>query len=180
MLASFLDISRQPEKSDCIFVFAGREERKRLGVELYREGFAPRLILSVGRFEWRRFRELGLPSDGGLVAMVQTIAPEDRHFFVELSSDHTSCRWLPPGRYGTLTEARGLAAVLETRDIAKLTVVSSGEHLRRCVLSMRRFLPDDRELIPVSSGLGESAASIELFKLTGYGILSVLARLGIS
>src|SRR5262245_11773192 len=46
---------------DAIFVFAGRESRKRFGVRLYREGRAPRLLLSVGRFEWRRFADLSLP-----------------------------------------------------------------------------------------------------------------------
>ena len=56
---AFLDIAQAPEKADAIFVFAGREERKRLGVELFRSGYTPRLILSVARFEWRHFETLG-------------------------------------------------------------------------------------------------------------------------
>lgn len=180
MLASFLDISREPERSDCIFVFAGREERKRLGLKLYHEGFAPRLILSVGRFEWRRFADLGLPSDGGLVEMVQNVEPQRRHFFVELEADRAACRWIPRGRFGTLSEARALASILEASDAEKILVVSSGEHLRRCLLSLRTFLSARYQLVPVSSGLGRDAAVTELFKLTGYRVLSALARLGIS
>ena len=43
-LPSFLNIAREPEKADAIFVFAGREERKRFGVELFKAEYAPRLI----------------------------------------------------------------------------------------------------------------------------------------
>ena len=40
-----------PAPADLIFVLAGKMERKRYGLELYRARSAKRLILSVGRFE---------------------------------------------------------------------------------------------------------------------------------
>jgi len=45
---------------DLIFVLAGRMERKPYGLELYLAGMAPRLVLSVGRFEVSRMHQLGL------------------------------------------------------------------------------------------------------------------------
>src|ERR1035438_4258492 len=45
---------------DLIFVMAGRMERKHYGLELYRAGLAPRLVLSVGRFEVSKMSQLGL------------------------------------------------------------------------------------------------------------------------
>src|ERR1035438_7158796 len=41
---------------DLIFVMAGRMERKHYGLELYRAGVAPQLVLSVGRFEVSKVR----------------------------------------------------------------------------------------------------------------------------
>src|ERR1035441_3224688 len=46
------------EAVDLIFVMAGRMERKQYGLELYRAGIAPRLILSVGRFEVSKMSRL--------------------------------------------------------------------------------------------------------------------------
>jgi hypothetical protein len=50
-LYRFLDIESPPQKCDCIFVLAGKPERKIFGIDLWRRGYAPELILSVGRFE---------------------------------------------------------------------------------------------------------------------------------
>ncbi len=69
-LYRLLNIGESPQKSDCIFVLAGMHERKTYGIDLWRQGYAPQLILSVGRFEWRRFYTLGLPGDGGLRELV--------------------------------------------------------------------------------------------------------------
>ena len=109
---AFLDVAQEPEKADAIFVFAGREERKRLGIELFRSGYAPRLILSVARFEWRRFETLGLWTDGGLVDMVQTIQAPERHFFVHIERDRARCDRVHKGPLGTMSEARALATVI--------------------------------------------------------------------
>jgi hypothetical protein len=46
--------------ADLIFVRAGREDRKLDGLQLFREGRAPRLLVSVGRYEIRRFADLPL------------------------------------------------------------------------------------------------------------------------
>lgn len=83
----FLSYGEPPRKADCIFVLAGREERKRYGIDLWKTHWAPELILSVGRFEWRRFYALGLPGDGGLRGLVDNTPPVARHFFVCFGAD---------------------------------------------------------------------------------------------
>src|SRR5512139_2962770 len=78
----FLDVGKSPRPADCIFVLAGKQERKTYGIKMWHFGYAARLILSVGRFEWRKFGELGLDSDGGLEASVEQIPAKKRHFFI--------------------------------------------------------------------------------------------------
>ncbi|GMR24714.1 MAG: hypothetical protein BMS9Abin37_3306 [Acidobacteriota bacterium] len=170
---AFLDIAREPEKADAIFVFAGREERKRLGVELFRSEYAPRLILSVGRFEWRRFEALGLWSDGGLVDMVQTIEAPERHFFVHVERDRARCEHVHKGRLGTMTEARALAAVIDEAELRSVLIVSSPEHLPRCLLALRTVVTPACKLIPVASAASNEPIARELAKLAGYGIVAI-------
>ncbi len=136
-LLNYLDISSKPEPCDAIFVLAGRQERKVHGIALWRVGYAPELILSVGRFEWRRFYELGLPDDGGLRKLVNEIPPEQRHFFVREWKDSARSVAVRKGRYGTLTEAWAAASLLREGEYHSLMVISSAYHLRRAALAFR-------------------------------------------
>lgn len=173
---TFDKIARGPEPADVIFVFAGREERKRFGIELFRQGFAPRLILSVGRFEWRRFTSLELPSDGGLTEMVQTIEAPKRHFFVHVDESGACCEWVPKGKLGTMTEARAVASIAARDDVARLLVVSSPEHLPRCRLALRRFLRGSCEIIPVPCAPSGDGSTLELTKYIAYWTLGVASK----
>ncbi len=178
----FLDISREPERAEAIFVFAGREGRKRSGLRLYREGWAPRLILSVGRFEWRRFEALELESDGGLVEMVEGTPQRQRHFFVNVEPEATRCDRVAIGRLGTLTEARGLAQVIERDGPRKLLVVSSRAHLPRCLVALRVFISKNVELVPIASAEGgdeeaDRFGALEAVKLFVYRGVAVTSRL---
>jgi uncharacterized SAM-binding protein YcdF (DUF218 family) len=137
-LRNYLDIASKPSPCDAIFVLAGRQQRKLHGIELWRVGYAPELILSVGRFEWRRFYDLGLPGDGGLRKLVDSVPPVDRHFFVRLWKDRAESLAVAKGRYGTLTEALAAASLLRKGEYRSLMVVSSGFHMRRVDLAFRR------------------------------------------
>ncbi len=139
-LHNYLDIASKPEPCDAIFVLAGRQERKVHGVELWRVGYAPELILSVGRFEWRPFYDLGLPRDGGLQKLVDAVPPIERHFFVREWKDRAESIAVPKGKFGTLTEALAAANLLREGEYRSLMVVSSGYHLRRVALAFRRAL----------------------------------------
>lgn len=137
-LYRFLDIGETPRKSDCIFVLAGMHERKPYGIDLWRQGYARELILSVGRFEWRRFYTLGLPDDGGLRKLVNATPPQKRHFLVRLHDAKAEAILIAVSRPGTMTEGRVLAAQLRREKLRSLMVVSSPFHLRRVALVFQR------------------------------------------
>ena len=134
----FLNIGKAPKPADCIFVLAGRQERKVFGIHLWQQGFAPELILSIGPFEWRKFYQLGLTGDGGLKAMVDQTPPVRRHFFVRMNVKDASCQWIQPGWLGTWREARALDALLAEDSIGSLMVISDAVHLRRVAVAFRR------------------------------------------
>ena len=123
--------------ADALFVFAGGQERKNLAVELWRAGRAPALIVSVGRFEWRRFPGLGLP-DGGLVSLVRATPAWRRHFFVLLERGDARARGIEARPFGTRHEARALAAVMRERGFRSVLVVTSAIHVRRASLALAR------------------------------------------
>ncbi|MCI0423020.1 MAG: YdcF family protein [Acidobacteria bacterium] len=137
-LYDYLNIGTPAQKADCIFVLAGRQERKIFGIDLWRQGCAPELILSVGRFEWRKFYELGLPADGGLKGLVEQTRPVHRHFFVRLTGQDASCRWVQPGWFGTWREAKALAEFMEHHPVRSILTISDAVHLRRVAVAFRR------------------------------------------
>jgi hypothetical protein len=134
----FLDVGKSPRPADCIFVLAGKQERKIYGIKMWHFGYAAQLILSVGRFEWRGFSELNLESDGGLESMVDQTPPKKRHFLIRLDRQQTSCTPVQTGLFGTRSEARALAEYLRELPVRTLLVVSSPAHLRRVALVFRR------------------------------------------
>jgi hypothetical protein len=140
-LFDFLNVGQPASPADLIFVFAGREQRKRFGITLWQHGLAPELLLSVGRFEWRRFDQLGLTSDGGLRSLVAATRPQDRHFFLRCTNSNCAAsKMMPKGFLGTLSEARALKNILRDESIRSVLVVSTSWHLRRSVLALRRAL----------------------------------------
>src|SRR5690348_8660612 len=72
--------------ADLIFVMAGRMERKIYGLELYRAGISPKLVLSVGRFEVSKMRGLNLEGWDELRLLHQGTPPDERHFFLTLDA----------------------------------------------------------------------------------------------
>src|SRR5258708_1508223 len=86
ILSDLLATEDTPRRSDLVVVLSGRPERKPYGLRLFREGLAPRLILSVGRFEVRQIASLGL-EDMGLRQLAQRIPADQRHFFLDFRGD---------------------------------------------------------------------------------------------
>lgn len=139
-LADALDRSTPPLPCDALFCFAGRPERAPYAIELWRAGIAPVLVVSVGRFEWRRFPSLGLPSDGGLRDLVERTPPSRRHFLVVLRGTEARAEWMPRRRFGTLAEARAIARLSRARGWRSVTAVTTAAHSRRALLSLKRAL----------------------------------------
>ena len=127
-------------KADAIVVLAGRPERKAYGLDLWKEGAARALVLSVARFEWRALSALDLPDDGGLAALVTQTPPRLRHFLVTLEARSAQAEWMPRGRLGTWSEAVGSARLARSRGWRSLLVVTTEAHASRAHLAFRRAL----------------------------------------
>ncbi|HSQ60533.1 MAG TPA: ElyC/SanA/YdcF family protein [Acidobacteriota bacterium] len=129
-----------PPPADLLFVFAGAPWRKRAALDAWRGGAARALVLSVGRFEWRRLPELGIADDGGLAALVEATPPERRHFLLVLEEGRAAARLVPKGRLGTWSEALALASLARERGAGSIEVCTSGYHMPRALLSVRRAI----------------------------------------
>lgn len=131
--------SNEPvEAVDLIFVMAGRMERKQYGLELYRAGIAPRLVLSVGRFEVSKMSRLDLEGVDELVALRERTPPDQRHFFVEVNSSGIHIERPKLQRWNTYGEALGVQQLLEGANARKVMIISTEIHLRRIAFTVRK------------------------------------------
>jgi hypothetical protein len=129
------------QRADLIFVLAGRENRKEYGLELFRQGLAPRVLFSVARYEIRRFSHLSLPVPVDLLKVALDVPPPERHFFVLIEGQKVQVEHVLPGRFGTLTEIEALTQWLEDHpQIDSLVIISSESHLRRIRICCQSFL----------------------------------------
>jgi hypothetical protein len=131
-LRAWLSSADSPRNADLIFVLAGRVSRKEYALELFRQGLAPRILFSVGRFEIRRFSKMALPVPLDLLKLAQELPPSQRHYFVFFCGQVVQVEHVPPRRFGTLTEIQKLADWLSRNpDVRSVLVVSTDTHLRR-------------------------------------------------
>jgi uncharacterized SAM-binding protein YcdF (DUF218 family) len=146
-LRAWLSPADAPRSADLIFVLAGRVHRKEYALELFRQGLAPRILFSVGRFEIRRFSKMDLPAPADLLKLAQDLAPRQRHYFVFFEGQEVRVEHVPPRRFGTLTEIEALARWLATNlGIRSAIVISSDTHLRRIRMCCRSLLNPELEV----------------------------------
>lgn len=132
MLSDFLVVNDPPQPSDVIFVLAGRPERKSYGLRLFREGVAPRLILSVGRYEVRQPAYMSLRCAPEVIGLARATPIERRHFFVDLCGDWERVVVAGLRARGTFPELCGFADYIAgSGAINSIMMVSTGIHLRR-------------------------------------------------
>ncbi|HTS64466.1 MAG TPA: hypothetical protein VMH28_20725 [Candidatus Acidoferrales bacterium] len=133
-----LTLEDAPEPAGLIFVLAGRMERKQYGIELYRSGVAPRLLLSVGRFEVSRMRAIDFAKADELIALRDRTAPQERHFFCDMTASGICIERPKLCRWNTYGEVLGLRKQL-ARGLPKvLIVISTDVHLRRIAMTVDR------------------------------------------
>lgn len=131
----YLVVRETLEKSDAIVVLAGsRVERWREAIHLYREGWAPLVVLSPGRVEEAEvsLREMGVryPSDAELA----------RDALVQLQVPASAVSILPGSLDNTAQEGQAVRAVAIARGWKQVIVVTSKYHTRRVDFAFAREL----------------------------------------
>jgi len=172
-----------PQPSDLIFVLAGRPERKVYGLELFRQGIAPRLILSVGRFEVRRMDHLGF-QHLNLRELTARLPPNERHFFIDIVGDSQRVIVRSDAGKGTQAELMSLSRYLEPDRVSSLLLVSTSVHLGRVRHYCERIaslLDKKIRYVPVPEDLS-SFRKARWWKHRDHWsyVLSECAKLGIS
>jgi len=132
----------QPRPVELIFVLAGRMERKRYGMELYRAGLAPRLLLSVGRFEVSRMGIVDFEGADELIAQRNQTAPEDRHFFCEISAAGIRTERPMFSPWNTYGEIGALRKFVGHEMPRSMMIVSTDVHLRRIAIAVDEIFRD--------------------------------------
>ena len=139
---NLLSIGDQPRPSDLIFVLAGRQARKSYGLELFYRGMAPRLMLSVARFDVRKLAALPLPAPVDLLAYAKPLPVKQRYFFLSFSAHAFEVEKIRKQFWGTLSEIAALADWVERHpETHSIQIVSSGFHLSRVRLCSEALLP---------------------------------------
>lgn len=129
-LSDFLVAEDSVAPCDLIFVLAGVMDRKFYGLELFRQGMAPRLILSVGRSEVRQTAAI-LTDGPELINLRDRTPPEERHFWVDFEGPKITISLARLERIGTFEELKGIAGYLASQPPASIALVSTSIHLRR-------------------------------------------------
>ena len=160
---------------DCIFVYAGKEERKKYGLILYRTGLAPVIIFSVGRFEWRKFLMFNFDINDAFRNLVNRTPYFLRHFFVELNKyGNNTCSAITKGQYGTISESINIIQLIKYRKFKKVLIISSGFHLRRVHYVFTKLFENDNatvNLVAVPDNLSEIHAGNWWKSRNGFSLI---------
>jgi len=142
------------------------------GLELYCQRLAPRILLSVARFEIRSFSKLPLPVPLDLLELASGVPPSQRHYFVQFEDGKVLTERVRPGQFGTLTEMKSLACWLIAHpEIHSVLLISSGTHLRRVKMCCRALLPVGIQSLLIS----EQQSSPEIKKGKNAPVESTIA-----
>lgn len=129
-MSDFLAVEDPPASCDVIAVLAGPVERKSYGLELFRRSVAPRLVLSVARFDVGRTAAL-LHGAQELIALRDKTPAQERHFWVDYENARRTIVPARLPRTGTFGELQALASYLAPYTPEKIALVSTSIHLRR-------------------------------------------------
>jgi hypothetical protein len=138
LMRFYESLTRADERraADLIFVMAGRMERRQYGLDLFQAGLAPKLVLSVGRFEVRKMRKLNLEKLDELVRLRDETPPNERHFFVRVDASGVRIEKAGLPHWNTYGEGLALRRLIEMEKTRRVIVVSTDVHLRRVSLTL--------------------------------------------
>jgi len=189
LLRLYESLTRDDEvrPADLIFVMAGRMERKHYGLQLFRDGVSPELVLSVGRFEVSKMRNMDLGGLDKLVRLRERTPLNERHFFVKVDSSGVRIEKARLPQWNTYGEAWALRHFLEIEKARRVIVVSTDVHLRRVALTLAKvcrgmpveflYCPVPRHLVSFSKEgwwVRPDARRFvihEMIKLAGYRLI---------
>jgi hypothetical protein len=141
-LYEFLTFSMDVRPVDLVFVMAGRMERKVYGLDLFRSGLAPTLVLSVGRFEVSKLKALQLQGYDELVHLRDNTPPDERHFFITMTSSAVRIERTKLATWSTYGETVAFLDFLRNQNARRVMVISTDIHLRRVVLTFKSVFHD--------------------------------------
>jgi len=111
------------------------------------------MLVSVGRFEIRRFGLLTWPAPVDLVQAARSVPASQRHAFVSFSDGAAQIQFIRRRLLGTWTEVAALSEWLHSRPgIRSAIIITSGAHLRRVRMCCHFLLPKSRELSFAAAG----------------------------
>jgi len=149
-IPEILTVRDPVEPCDVIFVLAGLPERKTYGLKLLRGGITPRLVLSVARFEIRKFAASPL-GDPTMIDRARSLPPGQRHLFVEATANRATWQPAELDGSGTFAELWAFARSLPEAGL-RIGIVSTTIHTRRvrlCCRRIRRLRPCQIRYYPV-------------------------------
>lgn len=118
-LYTFLDVSQPPERSDFIIILGGRLNRAETAIELFRQGYAPRLLVS-----------------GDVPMVADYLEVLDRASIPRsavLTNDQATSTW---------DEAQQAFELLEREGAQSAIIVTDAVHTRRAKATYRALMPD--------------------------------------
>lgn len=127
-----LAVGQPVRPAELVFVLAGLHVRKRYGWELFQRGFAPVLLLSVGRSEARFLKvRAGVPEDGNIVSLLPIRPERGNHIFLWVTQEGVCPEVVRLPELNTFGEIWALCRVIRQRAIRHLLLLSTDMHLRR-------------------------------------------------
>jgi uncharacterized SAM-binding protein YcdF (DUF218 family) len=124
---------------DLIFVLAGRLERKIYGLDLFHSGIAPRLILSIDRYEVSKTKRMDLPFADDLIRLRDRTLPQNRHFFVDMDRDALRIDQVNLFSRNTYGEILKLRDYVQDKQLQRVMVISTDLHLQRVALTVNKL-----------------------------------------
>lgn len=163
-LAERLIVEKPMRRADAILVLGGSSvylERAQKAAELYKNGIAPKVLLSDDgeRAGWSRVEKRNTPyvelTKRELIA--QGVAPENIEIFKPIGS-------------GTIYEAREFQKVAAEENLNSIMIVTSAYHTRRALRTFERTLASDKTEIGIAAApTGEQTPPPFIWWLSSFG-----------